>query len=104
MGRAMRNVFLAAAVLFSACASGQTYEQIHAAAFRDYGDTPLDHTVYEGSDGGFHYFVWEHGKSSGRWKVSKEEMPFKVEWPLGSREAFMVKDASGKWQPYNGGS
>lgn len=104
LGSGMKRLFFTALLLTASCASSAVYDQIPVASFRNFGGTPLNHTVYVGSDALFHYFVWENGKSSGRWKVPKGEMPFKTEWSVGTRDALLTKDASGKWQPYIGGS
>jgi|SRR5690349_7026556 len=98
------KAWLLSAALIGGCASTPAYEHIPAGSFVDYGASPLRHTVYLGSDEAFHYFAWENGKSSGNWKVSKSEMPFTSEWPMGQRTATMTKDSSGHWQPYVGSS
>ena len=54
--------------------------------FHNYGDAPLEHTLYLGSDSQFHYFAWSHDKSGGRWKIEKSDMPFHREFKLGTYE------------------
>ena len=64
-----------------------------------YGTDPLSHTVYTGSDSSFHYFVWQNGKSGGRWKVPKATLNWKREVPKGEGRQFVIKDAEGNLQP-----
>jgi hypothetical protein len=94
---------LAVAALALSC-SGDAPVQIAAAEFKNYGDSPLEHTLYIGSDEEFHYFVWSSGKSSGHWKIEKSEMPFHQDFPLGTREAFLVTAPDGTVQPYSAGA
>src|SRR6185295_8976685 len=83
-----------ACVAVVGCASARP-EQIGYSDFRDYGDTPLSHTVYLGSDQAYHYFAWTHDKSGGKWKVPKVEMAIANEFSTGSREAFLAKNPEG---------
>ena len=99
---AARLAWIACFCIFAAACTSPQYRQISANGFVDHGDTPLSHTVYLGSDEGFHYFAWTAGKQGGRWKVRKDEMPFDSEFPLGSREAFVYRASDGSWQPYLG--
>jgi hypothetical protein len=79
---------------------GHEHESIDASEFVNYGDFPLTHTVYVGSDTEHHYFVWSSRKSGGKWQIEKAQMPFRAEAPFGEIEAFLVKDDEGHWQPY----
>jgi hypothetical protein len=90
---------VAASFFFSACFSDRVV-QIHATDFVNYGYDPLSHTVYTGSDATYHYFAWSHGKSGGRWKILKSEMPFDHELPVSSRHSFLERDVQGHWQPH----
>jgi len=93
----------ALAMVFAGCASNRP-NYIHAAEFKNYGSTPLSHTVYLGSDQQFHYFAWSSGKSGGKWKAKKSELSFATEWPLAEgRTAFLMQNQQGQWQPYVGG-
>jgi len=94
-----RTALVTVCLLTTACYSDRV-AQIHASEFVNYGEDPLSHTVYEGSDAQYHYFGWSHGKSGGRWKIPKSEMPFEHEFPVGSRHAFVERDALGHWQPH----
>lgn len=99
------RLFLVCALvaLVAGCASSRP-NQIHATEFKNYGSTPLSHTVYLGSDQQFHYFAWSSGKSGGKWKVLKSELPFTAGWPVAQeRTAFLMKNQQGEWQPYEGG-
>ena len=78
--------------------------RISVSELRDYGDTPLEHTIYLGSDERFHYFAWSSGKSGGEWKVDRSELPFRREFPRGSRGAFLITAPGGTLQPYLGGA
>jgi hypothetical protein len=81
------------------CASNRV-AQIDAAAFRNYGASPLQHTMYMGSDAEFHYFAWSDSLRSGRWRVRKVAMPFRTEWAVElQRGSFLVQDQDGQWQP-----
>jgi hypothetical protein len=86
-------------LLFWSC-TAQRVDTISAAQFVDYGDSPLSHTIYLGSDGGYHYFAWVHGKSSGRWKVPDSELIVTNEFAIGKREAFVLQRPDGKWCAY----
>jgi hypothetical protein len=90
---------LRAFVLCSGCVAQQV-EQIAGAQFVNYGDTPASHTVYLGSDGGYHYFAWSDGKTGGCWKVKKEDLVVANQFEVGTREAFLVKGHDGGWCAY----
>jgi hypothetical protein len=66
----------------------------------NYGDTPLTHTIYLGSDERDHYFAWSDGKTGGHWKVRKEELVVENGFALGVREALLVKNHEGHWCAY----
>jgi hypothetical protein len=80
--------------------SAHHVETISGTQFVDYGDTPLSHTIYLGSENGYHYFAWAHGKAGGRWKVLQEELIVTNPFPLGAREAFLLKRPNGQWCAY----
>jgi hypothetical protein len=87
------------ALFILGCASHRPHE-IDVTSFANYGDSPVQHTRYIGSDSEFHYFNWANFPRDGQWKVRKSTMPFRSEWPLdGHRWAFMSKDVDGTWQP-----
>lgn len=90
---------LCAIGLLVGCAA-EYYKPISFSQFVNYGDTPLSHTVYVGSDTENHYFVWTYGKTSGKWQVEKSQMPFHAEADFGQTQTFLVKDDEGLWQPY----
>ena len=93
------SLVLCAVILGAGCAESG-YEKISASDFVNYGDTPLSHTVYVGSDTEYHYFVWSSGKAGGKWQVEKSQMPFRAEMPLGEVEAFLIEDDNGRLQPF----
>lgn len=95
----LRAVSVAVLLLSWGCAT-QRVETISGAQFVDYGASPLSHTVYLGSDGGYHYFAWSHGKSGGRWKVPDGELIVTNQFALGGREAFLLKRPDGEWCAY----
>ncbi len=98
----MRISLIAASVLLAGCVSGKVI-QIPATDFKSYGVDPLSHTMYLGSDDGWHYFAWSSGKTGGKWKVLKSEMPFNKEWSVEEgRPAFVARDDHGHWQPLGG--
>lgn len=86
-------------ILWAGC-SAQQVQTISGAQFVDYGNTPLSHTIYLGSDDGYHYFAWSHGKTSGRWKIPREELTVTNQFALGDREAFLLKRPDGQWCAY----
>jgi hypothetical protein len=90
------TLFLCAFLLCSGCRA----ELISAWQFVNYGDTPLSHTIYLGSDDSYHYFVWSQGKAGGRWRVLKEDVIVANEFEVGDREAFLVKGRDGHWCAY----
>ena len=90
---------LGALLLVSGCTS-QRFETISGSQFVNYGDRPLAHTIYLGSDDGFHFFGWSHGKSSGRWRVPQDELIVMNPFPLGTREAFVFPRPNGRWCAY----
>ena len=92
---------LLASVLAS-CASPRSRE-ISFSEFRDYGDTPIEHTFYIGSDPRFHYFVWSVGKSSGRWHVPRSSFAFQCERPYGETSVPLFTDEKGRLQPWLSG-
>ncbi len=94
---------VAACLQFSACVSDRVV-QIHGSEFVNYGVDPLSHTVYLGSDAEYHYFAWSKGKSGGRCKILKSEMPFDHEFPVGSSKSFLERDPRGHWQQHRPGS
>lgn len=86
-------------LLVTGCFARQV-QAISGAQFVDYGDTLLSHTIYLGSDNGYHYFVWEDGTASGQWKVPREELRVTNPFALGDREAFLLKRPDGQWCAY----
>ncbi len=95
----LRLVPLGILLLVTSCSARQV-QTISGPQFVDYGDAPLSHTIYLGSDNGYHYFVWEHEKASGRWKVPREELMVTNPFALGDREAFLLKRPDGQWCAY----
>lgn len=94
------RVFPLGIMLLVAGCSTQQPQTISGAQFVDYGATPLSHTIYLGSDNGYHYFAWSHGKTGGRWKVLREELIVTNQFALGDREAFLLKLQDGQWCAY----
>lgn len=94
------RVLLLGGLLLSPGCAVQRPETISGQQFVNYGDTPLSHTIYLGSDGGFHYFAWSHGKSGGQWKVSKRELILTNQFALGEREASLLKLPNDQWCAY----
>ena len=100
----MRLLLVCALVALAVGCSSSRPNKIHAAEFRNYGATSLSHTVYLGSDQQFHYFSWSSGKSGGKWKILKSELPFAAEWPVAQgRTAFLMQNEKEQWQPYVSG-
>jgi len=99
MNRLIPVAIIIGGLAFVGCATAHV-QQIRYSEFHDYGDTPLSHTIYLGSDSSFHYFAWEHGKSGGNWKVAKAEMIISNEFASGTREAVLVKNPEGNWCAY----
>jgi len=54
-----------------------------------YGDTPMCHTVYIGSDDRYHYFSWIRGFRGGKVKVIREQLHLSREFPRGAGHEFM---------------
>lgn len=79
------------------CNGSDDYQHINLDRFKNYGDTPLEHTVYKGTDNDYHYFIWSNGKSGGKWKVNKQNLDFECElsFPL-EKGAFIFKNNDGK--------
>ena len=72
------------------------YKDISRSEFVNYGDTPLSHTIYKGSDDIYHYFVWSYEKSSGGWKISKKQLSLNCEEALDEnfKGLFIVQENS----------
>jgi len=100
MRRAAATLATQFAILGLAAVAAAGSIEITPDDLRIYGDTPLEHTIYLGSDSNFHYFAWTRGKASGRWRILKASMPFACEFPFEEREAILVLDDSGLPQPY----
>ena len=72
------------------------YKTIKLEEFVIYGDEPLKHTLYRGSDFDFHYFRWANGKISGKWKIEKNKISFKKELKFGEGELLLHKNKNGE--------
>jgi len=97
----MMNLVKALVLAVSVCGCAHSnIEVISPDQFRNYGDTPLSHTVYLGSDSTYHYFAWSNGKSDGEWKMEKVSMRIGKEFAKGEREAFLVHGPDGDWCAY----
>jgi hypothetical protein len=70
-----------------------------------YGVDPLYHTVYVGSDEGFHYFRWSRGLGSGSYIVPRDEIVFDGEFVRGEGQVFLTRgdDGSIRFHPVLGG-
>jgi hypothetical protein len=65
-----------------------------------YGNDPLYHTAYVGSDSKFHYFVYSKGKVSGKWKVRKEDLKWIYGFPYEEKRHLLItRDKTGKLRP-----
>ncbi len=90
-----------ALVLFLASCYAEQVREIGPGQFVDYGDTPIEHTIYLGSDDQYHYFAWSHGKSGGRWKIDRDLMNLNRVFPVtDGRSAFLYTDDEGQLQPW----
>ena len=58
---------------------------------------PLNHLVYVGSSGGYHYFHHSQMKAGGSYRVLQSEIDLPRTFPLGTRDRYVVfLDAQGK--------
>lgn len=73
---------------------------IDIASFKNYGNKPLNHTMYLGSDNDFHYFTWSSGKTQGKWRVRKAELKLGCEYRFNQKESFLIKNEDGIYAPY----
>lgn len=99
----MRSIkFLILLFAVASCAQQDEYIAISGESFIYYGDTPLSHTLYEGSDLEYHYFGWSSGKSGGKWKIDKSQLQLTCEFPFNSAQesSFIKEIAVNRYEPW----
>jgi hypothetical protein len=74
-------------------------QEVKPSEVKCYGNDPLVHTVYIGSDKKWHYFHYQKGKTGGHWKVKKEELKWKYEFPHGKGHQFIKRNEAGELEP-----
>ena len=78
----MKNFILVSIlILITTSCSDDEYKQIKKGDFKHYGDTPMLHTFYKGTDQTFHYFVYSSGKTGGKWKLIKNDLQLNCTFP-----------------------
>lgn len=96
---------VAALLTVAGCGSARETQQIPVTAFRNYGASPLQHTIYIGSDARFHRFQWSNGKQGGTWLIARAEMDIvnekSVDDPdVGRAGYFLSRRDDGRWMAH----
>ena len=81
--------------VLAGCQSHEVRE-IEPSEIELYGNDPLYHTHYVGSDAQHHHLRWSRGKRTGEWLVDKTKLRLGCEFPLAdSRQLLLEYDAAG---------